>query len=92
MFGIFGKKENKAPKAASPAPVMGRSGIPVDPTFLQVCNLLNYQTTTEMRQLTYGFVSKNFCCAICWDGVIYGGPSSASVSIVSFFFLTCVFP
>ena len=85
MFGIFGKKENKAPVApTSSRPVVGSSGIVLDPGFVQVCRLLNYQTTTEPKEVPYSFVSKSFCGVICWDGVIYGGPAHNAQGCVPF--------
>ena len=73
MFnGLFGKKKQNAPQPAAPTDDFADA-----PNFKQVCQLVGYKPMPPIKEAGYFFVSKNFCCAVSNEGIIFGLPDEA---------------
>lgn len=69
MFGLFGKKSKDAPQPI----FQSSSGTLNTTTWQKVCQLLGYKSMTTVCETGYFFITKNFCCAVNGEGILYGG-------------------
>jgi len=69
MFGLFGKKQKNAPQPVEQT----NSGFVNDPNYDRVCQLVGYKPLGQVAEVGYYFITKNYCCAVDSEGIIYGG-------------------